>query len=416
MREASVLLLFAFEWTILTVSLVSTACKYLLFLVDQRLEGRWQSRSVCLFYLELASDLLRLLLYLCFFLLVCTYYGLPLHLIRELCITFYTLRERIVKFIAYRRITQNMQSRFPDASREELQAGDSTCIICREDMEQAKRLHCGHCFHLNCLKSWLERSSSCPTCRAGIAAPQQPQPSEQQQPQQQPAAAAFPPLPPHLQAHVDALNERRGAATAAAGAGREDGSRTAANGAIAAPASVSAATVSSPTASAPAGISAASPEAMAQLLHGLYASAQPAAARLPSASLPPAASERKDDHREGAAAAAGATAAVFHPALPMAGGLLFPPPVASHPPHPALHPAAFFPGFHAPPLSAAGAVSPGVLEAASLLPLLTHHTQLLTLHMEMLESELRQLRIIWERQLQLQESCLHALQHTGEQR
>jgi len=43
---------------------------------------------------------------------------------------------------------------------------DATCIICREEMATAKKLLCGHLFHVHCLRSWLERQNTCPTCRA----------------------------------------------------------------------------------------------------------------------------------------------------------------------------------------------------------------------------------------------------------
>ena len=49
-REASVLLLFAFEFTILSMLSVSTLCKYALHVVDARLDGRWQGKSLMLFY------------------------------------------------------------------------------------------------------------------------------------------------------------------------------------------------------------------------------------------------------------------------------------------------------------------------------------------------------------------------------
>lgn len=45
---------------------------------------------------------------------------------------------------------------------------DNTCIICLEDIKQAKRLKCGHIFHLNCLRRWLETNVQCPTCRDKI--------------------------------------------------------------------------------------------------------------------------------------------------------------------------------------------------------------------------------------------------------
>lgn len=48
---------------------------------------------------------------------------------------------------------------------------DATCIICREEMTTAKKLLCGHLFHVHCLRSWLERQHTCPTCRAQIIPP-----------------------------------------------------------------------------------------------------------------------------------------------------------------------------------------------------------------------------------------------------
>lgn len=45
--------------------------------------------------------------------------------------------------------------RFPDATAQDLARCDGICIICREEMAQAglnKKLHCGHVFHLHCLR------------------------------------------------------------------------------------------------------------------------------------------------------------------------------------------------------------------------------------------------------------------------
>lgn len=35
-------------------------------------------------------------------------------------------------------------------------------------MTEAKKLPCGHLFHVHCLRSWLERQHTCPTCRAPL--------------------------------------------------------------------------------------------------------------------------------------------------------------------------------------------------------------------------------------------------------
>ena len=39
-------------------------------------------------------------------------------------------------------------------------------------MTTAKKLLCGHLFHVHCLRSWLERQHTCPTCRALVVPPE----------------------------------------------------------------------------------------------------------------------------------------------------------------------------------------------------------------------------------------------------
>ena len=99
-----------------------------------------------------------------------SFYGLPIHLIREVYVAFHTLRERVVKFIKYRRLSRNMNEWFPVATPEQLAAAhDHTCIICREDMTaNVRRLPCGHLFHVWCLRRWLETDMRCPTCRLSL--------------------------------------------------------------------------------------------------------------------------------------------------------------------------------------------------------------------------------------------------------
>ena len=45
---------------------------------------------------------------------------------------------------------------------------ETTCIICLEEMTVAKKLSCGHVFHLACLRRWIEQNLKCPTCRLTI--------------------------------------------------------------------------------------------------------------------------------------------------------------------------------------------------------------------------------------------------------
>jgi E3 ubiquitin-protein ligase synoviolin len=107
------------------------------------------------------------------------FYGLPIHIMRDLFLTTRSFLKRLSALVRYRKALQDM-NRYPDATQEELGRED-TCIICREDMRpwdptvagaversRPKKLPCGHILHFGCLKSWLERQQVCPTCRRSV--------------------------------------------------------------------------------------------------------------------------------------------------------------------------------------------------------------------------------------------------------
>lgn len=124
------------------------------------------------------------------------FYGMPIHIIRDVALTIRSFYKRITDFVRYRQATRDMNARYPDATAEEV-AREDVCIICREDMrpwqaqttagaDQAgaepnsngtaavderlrpKKLPCGHILHFACLRSWLERQQNCPTCRRPV--------------------------------------------------------------------------------------------------------------------------------------------------------------------------------------------------------------------------------------------------------
>lgn len=205
----SMMILFGFEYSILTVVWLDVFIKYTMHSIDLMRAEPWENKSMYIFYIELVIDFIKLLLYLGFFLIIFNIYGLPLHIIRDLIFTFRSFRRRYNDVIQYRRATQNMNERYPDATPEQLAQTDRICIICREEMEVAKRLPCGHLFHFRCLRSWLERQQTCPTCRSNVLVATPPpttalannipgqQQRQQQQQQPQPQAPAN--IPPHLQ-------------------------------------------------------------------------------------------------------------------------------------------------------------------------------------------------------------------------
>ena len=127
------------------------------------------------------------------------FYGMPIHIIRDVALTIRSFHKRITDFVRYRQATRDMNARYPDATSEDFNREDC-CIICREDMRawspppatgthperdigdnssrtfiderlRPKKLPCGHVLHFACLRSWLARQQNCPTCRAPVLTP-----------------------------------------------------------------------------------------------------------------------------------------------------------------------------------------------------------------------------------------------------
>lgn len=96
-------------------------------------------------------------------------------LIFYLAFNLFLTSQLVLKFLAARRTQNELDQYVTDATRADL-ARDSTCVVCRDEMELnpsklrlcAKRLNCGHAIHRGCLKLWMRQSQDCPTCRRPV--------------------------------------------------------------------------------------------------------------------------------------------------------------------------------------------------------------------------------------------------------
>lgn len=149
----------------------------------------WEEKGRWVFYLDLITDFCKLVVYLTFFAILFTFFGLPIHILRDVVVTVRSFGRRLVDFMRYRTATRDMNERYPDATADEI-AREDVCIICREDMTpwqqpvlgrntqpvpdrlRPKKLPCGHILHFACLRSWLERQQNCPTCRRPVVVSQ----------------------------------------------------------------------------------------------------------------------------------------------------------------------------------------------------------------------------------------------------
>ncbi|KAM0453244.1 hypothetical protein ACHAPV_009038 [Trichoderma viride] len=147
----------------------------------------WSAKGELILWLDLLTDFAKLGIYISFFLMLLMFYGLPIHIMRDLFMTTRDFLKRLNALLRYRRAIQEM-NKYADASVQDL-AQENTCIICREEMRfwdpaenvgvvdriRPKKLPCGHILHLGCLRSWLERQQVCPTCRSPVTG-EQPRP------------------------------------------------------------------------------------------------------------------------------------------------------------------------------------------------------------------------------------------------
>ncbi|KAF1973603.1 hypothetical protein BU23DRAFT_554229 [Bimuria novae-zelandiae CBS 107.79] len=231
--RAGVMVMFGFEYVLLAISSISTLLRYGLSLVELAITHRqevardaarviareqarqrreageaagepspqveeeedddddvsgWEEKGRWVFLLDLLTDGIRSLVYLIFFALLMTFYGIPIHIVRDLFMSVRSFVKRLQDFFQYRNATRDMNVRYPDGTTEELER-ENTCIVCREEMhpweqpgadgaqpgrrrmderQRPKKLPCGHILHFSCLRSWLERQRVCPTCRRDV--------------------------------------------------------------------------------------------------------------------------------------------------------------------------------------------------------------------------------------------------------
>nr|XP_033812101.1 E3 ubiquitin-protein ligase synoviolin isoform X2 [Geotrypetes seraphini] len=205
-RGASVQLVFGFEYAILMTMVLTVFIKYILHSVDLLRENPWDNKAVYMLYTELFTGFIKVLLYMAFMTIMIKVHTFPLFAIRPMYLTMRQFKKAVTDAIMSRRAIRNMNTLYPDATPEELQAMDNVCIICREEMiTGAKRLPCNHIFHTSCLRSWFQRQQTCPTCRMDVLRASLPTPSQppqeqrqQDQAQQQPPHTPLLPQPPNF--------------------------------------------------------------------------------------------------------------------------------------------------------------------------------------------------------------------------
>jgi len=97
-------------------------------------------------------------------------YGRGMVSLSHLLIFFLFMHTRSVllslyhRLIAYHTYSMGIDIIFADATEHDLGTTEM-CVICHDPLSSAKKLHCGHMFHGNCIRQWTQYKLLCPICR-----------------------------------------------------------------------------------------------------------------------------------------------------------------------------------------------------------------------------------------------------------
>ncbi len=132
-----------------------------------------ERRRSVLFCIDFAAEACVDTLSICHSALLYWMHGLSLTLVDAVILLHLramglALTQRVKRFLGFLAVSRDLHRMYADVSPEELAARDDDCAVCRERLDKAKRLPCGHLFHAACLSRWLEIKTECPTCRGKL--------------------------------------------------------------------------------------------------------------------------------------------------------------------------------------------------------------------------------------------------------
>jgi hypothetical protein len=159
-----------YECWIILVEVSQSVLNYKMFLDQHYNIKSWEDREEISCLVDFIFEVIRLCSVIVHYFHIWMIGGCSLSLI-DLALfilihsAFNKLRKNITKFIRY----QEFSNSYSHVLEEELKEHDE-CIICYSNMTctTAKKLPCGHIFHIACVKKWMQRTSSCPICRKAM--------------------------------------------------------------------------------------------------------------------------------------------------------------------------------------------------------------------------------------------------------
>lgn len=181
-NKSAILLVVAFEFFLLISDLAYSTVKFLLNVNEIFYIKRYPDEEIWPYKVWIDSITkvlicsIRCIMIPVLFTLFTLIDIIPLNLINEIFRSGFDLSRSIASLYRLIKNVKKLNNSLSYPTKEELENTD-ICIICRDDMvlngtgtprSVPKKLPCGHILHDGCIRSWLERSNACPTCRKEV--------------------------------------------------------------------------------------------------------------------------------------------------------------------------------------------------------------------------------------------------------
>lgn len=181
-NRSVMLLVIAFEFFLLIIDIIYCGIKFGLGVIEiyylQKFpdEEVWSYKvwidSVSKIIISLAKSII-IPTFIVFFSML---QAVPFSLLTEVFRAFYALGKSISTLYRLIKNAKKLNDSLKHPTKEEVEQAD-ICIICRDDLvfggtgnkrSIPMKLQCEHILHDGCIRSWLEMSNNCPTCRKPV--------------------------------------------------------------------------------------------------------------------------------------------------------------------------------------------------------------------------------------------------------
>lgn len=178
----------------------------------------WEGRGAFLYHVDAGGDIAAQALTLAHLAHIWVRAGfsfslLDLILFMDIRALMSALGRKLRAFARHRAATRLLRDAYPDADVTRLAASREECAICRDSMQTAKVLPCGHLFHANCLREWLQTAGqanfTCPVCRTSLFATSRGNSQPHGQPNAGPSNLLVPAQPLRLQQRPESTGTRQ---------------------------------------------------------------------------------------------------------------------------------------------------------------------------------------------------------------